>query len=273
MNYRERNNINERNTFPHFMYLDTCIFGILLDNPKKQEKLLAFLFDNNLCIAISEAQVVELCAATRKRQAFSTLISEFPSMLIKTGFTIIEEEVLSYPQPRDKRFVLQQLETFIDKEFIENLLSLPELSSARRFQQTDALQMESYLQKFKLNYPPLDSGDYDQEQAEDFTWKITCQWLASTHSNFLKSLTERNQILDSTLFNSIQLFGYVIFYKYYIQGRESERTDFGDLFHLFSIPYCRWAILERDMCNILNQIKDKHNILKETEIRNPDFFK
>ena len=71
----------------------------------------------------------------------------------------------------------------------------------------------------------------------------------------------------------LQVYQFVIFYKYYLGQRQPKRlSDFGDLFHLFSIPYCKVAVFERDLCNVLNQIKNKQEILKYAEIYNIDFI-
>jgi hypothetical protein len=42
--------------------------------------------------------------------------------------------------------------------------------------------------------------------------------------------------------------------------------------HVLPLPYCELAILERDLCNILNQIKRNHDTLSSTSVRNIDFF-
>ena len=38
------------------------------------------------------------------------------------------------------------------------------------------------------------------------------------------------------------------------------------------IPYCELAIMERDLCDTLRQIKRNHTVLDSTEIRNIDFL-
>ena len=81
-------------------------------------------------------------------------------------------------------------------------------------------------------------------------------------------------ILKDEVFRSIQLFAYFVYYQYYLDNRvPKEISDFGDLFHLFYIPYCKMVIIERDMCNILNKIKSHGQILSNVNVRNIDFFK
>jgi hypothetical protein len=65
----------------------------------------------------------------------------------------------------------------------------------------------------------------------------------------------------------------VIFYKYYLGQREPKKlSDFGDLAHLFVLPYCELAVMERDLCNVLNQIKRNQDTLKTTIVRDVNFF-
>lgn len=62
------------------------------------------------------------------------------------------------------------------------------------------------------------------------------------------------------------------FYKYYLAGQEPKASDFGDMFHLYDIPYCKLAIMERNMCDILNQIKKNHKVLDGVAVMNKDFL-
>ncbi len=51
-----------------------------------------------------------------------------------------------------------------------------------------------------------------------------------------------------------------------------EDSDFGDLFHLFALPYCEEAVLERDLAETLRQIKRNHSILNSVEIGNIEYL-
>ena len=74
-------------------------------------------------------------------------------------------------------------------------------------------------------------------------------------------------------FKGIQLFAFYVFYKYYNGQRDPKKiSDFGDLFHLFYIPYCKMAILDRDQCSFLRSIQKDYNIMKNIRIENKDFF-
>lgn len=92
---------------------------------------------------------------------------------------------------------------------------------------------------------------------------------------YRKFLIQVQQGMDfhSEVFLSIRLYALVIFYKYYLGQREPRKlSDFGDLWHLFSMPYCKLAVMERDLCNILNQIKQHHDVLENTTVYNIGFL-
>ncbi len=61
--------------------------------------------------------------------------------------------------------------------------------------------------------------------------------------------------------------------KGYFQEREPKSSDFEDLHHIGSIPYCCIAIVEKDMCSILNQIRRNENALLDTEIHDIAFIR
>jgi hypothetical protein len=62
-----------------------------------------------------------------------------------------------------------------------------------------------------------------------------------------------------------------VYYKYYLGAREPRRpSDFADLGHLYAIPYCHAAIIERDLANTLAQIKRHDRVLDQTEIYDLD---
>jgi hypothetical protein len=58
-----------------------------------------------------------------------------------------------------------------------------------------------------------------------------------------------------------------------LHGKKYEDSDWGDLFHLYAIPYCELAIIERDMSNVLNHVKSNHKTLNNVTITNVDFFR
>ena len=129
----------------------------------------------------------------------------------------------------------------------------------------------------KDNFPPSNTGKYTCEQAGEFANLQVVQWLADCHPEFLastRSLPPEPCKLHTEVFLSVRLYAHVMFYKYYVEQREVKRkSDFGDLLHLFTIPYCDLFITERDLCDILRRIKRNEDTLRSTVVGNMSFFK
>jgi hypothetical protein len=156
---------------------------------------------------------------------------------------------------------------------LEQFLSSDGLREARRGQLASASQLAARHADLKSNFPPSPDGSYTRAQAPVFAWTQTIQWLAENHRAFLQQFQANVSEFNDRTFRSVRLFALVIFYKYYLGRRDPRRTsDFGDLGHLFAIPYCTVAIMERDLANVLRQIKRHDNVLQSTTIYDIGFF-
>lgn len=105
------------------------------------------------------------------------------------------------------------------------------------------------------NFPPDKNGKYTRAQAPFFAWTMTIQELQAEYLDFLKQFQEDVGKFNDETFLSVQIKVYVIFYKYYLQGQQPKPSDFGDMFHLHPMPYCKLVMVERNMCEVLNQLK------------------
>jgi len=198
--------------------------------------------------------------------------------IIKNPDEILSEEVSAHPRERIESLLMYPLNAILLEEngpqkFVD-FLSSNELKNARRDQLQHAEIMQERLKNLKRNFPPSKSGKYSREQSDEFAQYQVIQWLSNYHKDFLDKFTKQPERLHTNIFLSVRLYGYVVFYKYYLGQRVPKKlSDFGDLFHLFPLPYCELVVMERDLCNILNQIKKNHNILNSTNIHNIDFLK
>ncbi len=264
-------------TFSRFAYFDTNILSYLAKNQALWAKLLKFLGDNDLTLGISGTQIVELSDANRLHHKLVALFISVPSALLKIWDSIIAEEVKSYPEPRKETLLLYPLNALLlEQNGLDNLLNFLSsrgLRDARNDQLHYARQMLAEHNRLKTNFPPSKSGKYTREQADKFAQEMVRQWLAIDHLSFLAGFQDPSKDFLSEVFISVRLYAYVIFYKYYLGQREPRKlSDFADLGHLFFIPYCNLVVIEKDLCNVLNQIKRNHDILGSTEIKNIDFL-
>lgn len=264
-------------TFSRFAYLDTNILSHLAKNRHLWSKLFDFLKESGLTLGISSAQIAELSDAKSLHQSLVALFISVPSAALKTWDIILAEEVKTHPQRRTETMLLYPLNALLLEsnglQKLEDLLSSRNLRKARQDQLWHAQQSAERHAKLKSNFPPSKTGKYTREQADEFAWIQVMQWLAEDHRDFLAGFQNNIKDFHPEVFLSIRLFAHVIFYKYYLGQREPKRlSDFGDLFHLCSLPYCELAIMERDLCNVLNQIKRNHDTLTTTVVRDIDFF-
>jgi hypothetical protein len=266
-------------TFSRFAYLDTNILSYLAENRNLWPKLLEFFRQNDLTMGVGGPQVAELSDADRMHKDLVSLFVSVPTGILKNWDMIIDEEVRSHPQRRVETLLFFALNAILlEPNGLDKLLyflSSKDLKEARSDQLFYASKMQNRMEELKGNFPPSKSGKYTKTQADEFAIYMVMQWLAIDHKDFLVSLRCQSNIEDFHLdvFLSIRLYAYVIFYKYYLGQREPRKlSDFADLGHFFMIPYCEMAIMERDLCNVLNQIKNNHDILESTEIHNIDYI-
>ena len=266
-------------SFTRYAYFDTNILSFLAKNRKYWPKLLEFLGQNDFTVGISDTVFSELSDANKMHRELAVLLMSMPTGRLKDQQTILEEEVGAYPQMRSEILGYPLNSLLLEKNGLEKLsdfFNSSELKNERENQLDFAKQMLDRLTQLKGNFAPSKSGQYTRNQTEDFVWRMIIQLLVINHRDFLLQFKDRlfDKHFHTNVFQSIRLYAYVIFYKYYLGQREpKEKSDFADLGHLFTIPYCELVVLERDLCEILNQIKRNHNILKCVEIKNIDFIK
>jgi hypothetical protein len=267
----------QEHTFSRFVYFDTNILSHLAKDKQLWSKLSEFLTQNDLTLAVS-VQVAELSDAKGLHQSLTELFVSVPSALVKSWDVILNEEVKAHPQKRTETLLTYPLNAVIFEQDgvqkLQDFFSSKNLSDARKGQLDHAQQYAKRHADLKDNYPPSKTGKYTREQADEFAWIQVMQWLGDTHRDFLAGFQNNIGNFRPEVFLSVRLFAHVIFYKYYLGRREPNKiSDFGDLSHLFIMPYCELAIMERDLCNVLNQIKRHQDTLASTVVRDIDFFK
>jgi hypothetical protein len=233
--------------------------------------------EHDLALGLGTGQVAELADARRLHPQLVALIFSVPTGLLKPWDTIIAEEVAAHPRKRTEALLMYPANAILAEDDgigkLYDFFSSEQLARARRLQRGHAKQMQPRHQQLKKNFPPARSGKYVREQVDEFVYAQVLQWLVKDHRGFLKSMQADISQFHPEVFLSIRLYAHVLFYKYYLGNREPKKlSDFGDLGHLFYIPYCELVVMERDLCNILGQIKRNHDVLEDTVVKNIDFL-
>lgn len=221
--------------------------------------------------------MAELSEASELHSSLVSLFFSVPTALLKTWDVIIAEEVEAHPQRRIPSLLMYPLNAMLlENDGIERLyafLTSDQLANVRQSQLACARQMGARHTELKSNFPPSKSGKYVRKQSDEFADIEVAQWLATHNRQFLEEIRTDFAAFRPEVFLSIRLYAHVIFYKYYLGNRKPTKlSDFGDLGHLFYMPYCELAVMERDLCNILNQVKRNHDVLSNTVLRNIDFL-
>jgi len=265
-------------SFSNFVYFDTNIILEIAKNKTLWKDLYTFLEQNDLTMGLSTGQIAEIADAKKLHQPLVGLFLSVPTALLKVWDEIVNEEIESHPNERTKTLMMYPLNAIlaekngIDKLF--NFLSSGNLANARNQQKTLATKMNQRHQQLKGNFSPSKSGKYEKEQASSFADVLVIQMLANINRQFLVDMNKDISLLHLEVFKSIRTYAFVLFYKYYLGNREpSKLSDFGDLGHLFYLPYCKLIVMERDLCTILNQIKQNQDVLENSIIKNIEFLK
>jgi|GEM_PF-1312288 len=259
-------------SFSRFAYFDTNILSILAKDQARWRPLQDFLYRDDLCIAVSGAQVAELSSDTRLHRPLNDLLTAVPSVLIKPADVILNEEVQAHPRRRTATLLQYPLNALHGKQDFAQYLSSPELAEARREQRQTAQEWMRRLVDLKSNFPPSKTGKYTSDQADFFAWIITIQQLSGSHREFMERFRNDVANFKADVFLSAQIMGYAVFYKYYLAGRTPQDSDFGDMFHLHAMPYCKLVVVERNMCEVLRQVKRKHKVLDGVVLKNLRFL-
>lgn len=260
-------------TFSRFAHFDTNILSTLAKNEALWEPLQEFLHSHDLCLAIGSGQISELSSDDRLHEPLNDLLTAAPSALIKTHDVILDEEVKSYPYKRTDTLFQYPLNALLGKPDFGDYLSSAELTKARDEQKQTSYTWMQNLTSLKPNFPPGKSGKYTRAQAPFFANVLTFQELVSEYSSFLQQFKDNYNSINFEVFLSIRIKDFVTFYKYYLTGLEpTKASDFGDMFHLHAMPYCKLVVVERNMCEILNQIKMNSSILDGTVVKNIKFL-
>ncbi|HWN08619.1 MAG TPA: hypothetical protein VNO50_04995 [Pyrinomonadaceae bacterium] len=261
-------------TFTRFIHPDTGIVSTIIKDNSLWQPLSDFLFENDLCLAIGEGQVAELNSDDRLHAPFVELVTTVPSAFVKRHDVILAEEVEAYPYRRTKSLLSSPITSLTDKAELIRFLSSPQITKARADQRATSQTWAKLITDLKSNFPPDKNGKYTRSQAPLFAKILTIQQLTGVHDEFLRRFLGKAETIDFDVFLSAQIMSFFIFYKYYLAGHEPRPpNDFGDAFHLHSLPYCKLALMERSMCEVLNQVKKNTDLLNGVVVTNIDFLK
>ena len=260
-------------SFTRFAHADTNILSMVVKDLKLWRPLQDFLHSNDLCLGISNAQVAELSDAKTLHESLNVLLTAVPSATIKNADVVLAEEVSSHPNRPSVSLFAYPLNALLGTSSFGEFLASSDLAEARQQQRLAAQEWMDKVGSLKSNFPPSKSSKYVAAQADSFVWNLVVQELGSSHAEFLRLFKDDVRKLHIPVFRSVRIMGYVIFYKYYVSDQKLNPSDFGDMFQLYDLPYCKLAVMERNIGEFLIQIKRNHDVLDGVTIMNKDLLK
>jgi len=268
----------------NYLYFDTNILSELAKNENWWDSLKLFVTDANLTLAVSGAQLAELSDAVNLHESITNLFWHVPTKAVLTWDEILYRrldegnlydpiEIGIFP------YLLRNTKDVNPKEQFRTVLPDQKMKEARDIQLSDAKKMRSQIFNNKGNFSPNSQGKYTPTQASEFSRRLTIQFCQNSkhlptkvRDELVHLYKQEGNKIDH--FQAIEVYSHFIFYKYYIACHSGKNlSDFGDLFHVFYLPFVSLAILERGMTEILNQIKRNHSLLDNVQIENIDYFR
>lgn len=252
------------------IYLDTNVHSALVKEPDIRSRLTKLVLDlDGAGVGLSEANLLELQAATRIHCDLVELLRFYPTTLLKLAGSILDEEVDAYPRERAGEIytaVLFDPDSNIDAHPLLTALRDPRIANAALEMRRQAEDLPKRHAELRDNFPPARSGKYERQQANEFADMIAFQWIAKSHPAFVRRIVAAGTTETST-FKSIRMHAYLLFWRFYLGRRTPNATsDLGDQAHARFYPYCRTIVLETDAANTLRQIQQHSDLLDDVEI-------
>lgn len=272
---------NNGYSYQGFIYLDTNIFSELAKHVQKEglfsvEALKVYLIQTKMAIALSENHLSELSSATRLHWSLALLLTYLPSVLIHSTKRLIDYEIEAYPQSPENMTekLVAKIILFSDLGDIFKLFSSDFVLIAREKQRIQSQQIADEHERLSKHFLPDKSGKYTRKQTESFAETMTNEEIHNLHLPFLHQCHQNHIEINYKNFKGLWLRAATIFYKYYLGKRKPKRTsDLADFSHVYYLPYCNLVVMEKDLCNILKQIKRNHNILENVQLENITFVR
>jgi len=266
-------------------YFDTNIYGILVQRPESWQSICTYLQDNGLLLGVSDVNVLELSSAPGLHRDLARFLLQIPSAWFKPATRLMSEEVQAYLDGGQvtpvvgpiSSLVLESddpvayLEAFLRREVVVNTRS----TMVRRKD-----EFERRIRETMDNFEPVTGDTYSEADGPYYAFQLI--WLQILCEDYPECAARvKNEMgIDWRPLPSIApqlrglwLFALAQFYRYYLHRRRPTGTDYGDLIQTVSIPYCRVAVVERELSQDLSHIKGNDSVLQHTEIHDLGFLR
>ena len=256
-------------TYKSFLFFDTNILSELAADNSLVRPLFDYLTTKDYCIGFTGINLVELSDAFRKHDTLTDILLSLPSALIKGSDQILDEEIQSFPAPRNSPLMLTPLNHLLGepngRQTVRRQFAAKNTAKARSIMLQDANRMKEVLQQRLGNFPPARVNGrtvYTWDQATSFADLIIRQWLRRTVPEIDSAPADSLKV-----FKTVRSYAMAVFSKYYVdRERPKQSSDFGDLFMAMQLPYFNGAIVERNLREHFRKIREKSDVLTHLDL-------
>ena len=246
------------------MYVDTCVIIELSECETLFNTFKKYLDSNELKILVTDPLCHELSSKKQHIHDNAQTVLNLPHTLAIPSDKILDYEIKSYPNKLTRSIEYDEIK---DQDVvIRGLFTYDIWNKTREQYEKDRKQALVQIKKFK-------TGSWEN------SWQVATLWILNDIKKIDYELFTKIQkdysMLDIEAIPSEWIKANIAYEKYILEDIEPSLTDLGDFLHIPYIPYCGLAIVENEMCRLLNKIKreTKYQQMRHIEFRNLKFIR
>jgi hypothetical protein len=249
-------------------YFDTNVYLALSRKPESWRAIRNFMLEDNLLLAVSDANVLELSDKLWSHRDVARFLLQVPSALLKPTTQIMKDEAQAYLDDTEVDPFVGPLTTLILESrdpigVLQNSLFRREVVTRTRSQMVKQKPaFEKRIHDTMRNFGPTTSSrQYTENDGPYYALQLICSQILSDCPGCAEKVQEylaKSEHSEPHLpshFRGMWLFALAQFYRYYLHRRIPEGNDYGDFLQVVPIPYSRISVVETKLRDDLRHIK------------------
>lgn len=239
--------------------VDTNILSEVIKN-KNQEfrRLMDWTNSQKAIICFSLFTIIEIRKTPEIYRQFLELFSNIPCIVLKSHEQLLQDEVSVYPDSIKVNPVLvgfpgvlakAKLSEVFDKAFSEKQI----IEDEKRWN-LGREEIISGIKDLVKNFPP-ENDKYTTKEVRQFILLAGYQQIAIRQREFAKSILDLGRFVDVDAFPSVKMTSFVVFYKFYVDARQSLTSDAFDIIIFSVVPYVDIVFSENHFVAMMKKIK------------------
>lgn len=257
--------------------IDTCVISEILKNKSTLgNRILNKFIDENYIFCYTIQTIGELRRAKDLYDEFFKYLFPMLSFLMKNYNQLIEDEIKAYPNKNIENPFLFFFDPLSKENFNQRIKEHLDNEKSNAFFENEMKESFSTLcdikdgaKKWRSAFPKSTKKEIEEWVKLSVLYQIKDYEIEFFNDNH----TNMNN-LEYKKFYSWLMISYVKYYKFYLNPlRNPKLNDLNDVLNTSSLPYMDAIICEKDLAEILKQIQNKHDFVKQLEIMTLNNFK